>query len=150
MSRSLCIGELCNRTQFVQAKLVIGGKEFIWLVILARLIAASKVRHNGSWVSNQARAAGSRDLIPWGPEGAPNRGHALLMWCTVCRLPHGHHSESVAPILAKNEAVFAQTDLRRFRRTKALRGRSWPGCLLDGHSINSSKVLLLAAYSLDD
>ena len=88
------------------------------------LSTASKGRHNGSWVSNQARVAGSRVLIPRGPEGAPNKGHALIMWCTVCRLPHRHHSESVAPILARNKAVFAQPDLRRLRRTQALRGRS--------------------------
>ena len=69
--------------------------------------------------------------MPWGPEGAQNGGHALIMWCTVCSLPHGHHSESVAPILARNEAVFAKPDLRQFKQTQALRGRSCPDGLLD-------------------
>ena len=62
---------------------------------------------------SKARVARSRILMPWGPEGAPNRGHALIMWCTVCSLPHGNYSKSVAgPILARNEVVFAQPDLR--------------------------------------
>ena len=41
-------------------------------------------------------------LIPWGAEGTPNREHALMS-STVCSLQQGHHSESVAPILALEE-----------------------------------------------
>ena len=110
---------------------------------VVRLILASKGRHSGSRYSSWVRVVGSSILIPWGPEGATNRGQALVMWCTVYSLPHGHHYESVAPILVRNEAVFAQPILRRFRRTQALREKSWLGGLLDGYSINSSMVLLL-------
>ena len=62
-----------------------------------------------------------------------------MIWGAVGCLPLGYHSESIAPILVRNEVVFAQSDLRQ--------GRSWPGIAYDGHSINFRKVLLLATYS---
>ena len=102
-------------------------------------------RHSGSWVYSQSWVTVSSILMPWDPEETPNRGKALMVWCTVCSLTHGHHAESEAPILARNEAVFAQPDLRRFKRTQALRDfRSQEG-FYGPHSINFRKLLLLIA-----
>ena len=78
-------------------------------------------RYSGSWASSQAWDTVSSIWMPWDPEETPNRGKALMVWRTVCCLTHGHHAESVAPILARNEAVFAQPDLGRFKRAQALR-----------------------------
>ena len=78
--------------------------------------------------------------------GAPNRRYALMMWSTVCRLPHGLTIPS-RWCLARNEAVFSQPNLWQF--TQELRGsHGRRACSLDEHFMNSRKLLLMSAHSL--
>ena len=91
--------------------------------LVVRMILANKGRRTGSWYSSQARVqCGVQRLDALGSWGGIEQGTSIndvahRLWSTW----HGHHSESVTPIIllvARNETVFAQPDLRHFRRTQ--------------------------------